>query len=368
VREVRVLKRCSVVAFVSPHGFGHAARVCAVLARLADLRPEIRLTVVTTAPEWFFRDSLPGRRFEYRSLQVDVGLVQRDSLTADLEATLRSLEGIAPPAPALIERAEAILHDAGADIVLCDIAPLGLVAGRAAGIPTVLVENFTWDWIYEPFVPTYGEFGPVAQALAEIYAGADIHIQTPPCCRPRAHAVRVGPIARERRAGTGETRARLGVAADVPLALVSMGGVEWRFEAASVPEHEPIHFVLVGDHAEANLPANVTVLPHRSEHYVPDLVAAADVLVGKLGYSTVAEAMAVGCPFAYVERSGFAEYAVLASYIAARVPTRQLSAESFRGGEFADAAVQLLHAPRGAPVPPVGGQQVAEILAGVLPG
>jgi len=29
----------SVVAFVSPHGFGHAARVSAVLSRLVAVRP-----------------------------------------------------------------------------------------------------------------------------------------------------------------------------------------------------------------------------------------------------------------------------------------------------------------------------------------
>ena len=358
----------SVVAFVSPHGFGHAARVCAVLGPLAELRPDVRLTVVTTAPEWFFRDSLPGREFEYRSLKVDVGLVQSDSLTADLGATLRALVGLVPPAPESIEAARTILSECRADVVLADIAPLGIAAGQAAGVPTVLVENFTWDWIYTPFVRAHPEFGPLAAALAELYAAADIHVQTPPVCSPRSRAVLVGPIAREGIVPPRETRARLGVAADIPLALVSMGGVEWRFDIAQTLATDPVHFALIGKLPDAKLPANVTALSHRSEYHHPDLVAAADVVVGKLGYSTLAEALATARPFAYVERDGFAEYELLASYVEARVPTRRLTEEAFRRGDFGEAVRELSRAPRATPVPPIGGGQVADILAGMLAG
>jgi len=358
----------SVVAFVSPHGFGHAARVSAVFGSLVALRPDVRLTVVTTAPEWFFRDSLPGYEIEYRSLAVDVGLVQHDSLTADLEATLRALAGIVPPSTALLEQAQRILHECEADVVLADVAPLGIAAGRAAGIPTVLVENFTWDWIYEPFVATHADFEPLIRALAASYAEADVHIQTPPVCRPRQDAVRVGPIARECRVSRRETRSRLGVAADTPLALVSMGGVEWRFEIAEALAAEPFHFVLIGQLPDAEVPANVAALPHSSEYHHPDLVAAADVIVGKLGYSTVAEALAAARPFAYVERTGFAEYEVLASYVEARVPTRRLTDRAFRQGDFGPAVRDLLRAPSAVPVPAVGGGEVAGILAGMLPG
>ncbi len=358
----------SMVAFVSPHGFGHAARVSAVLERLVELRPEVRITVVTTVPEWFFRDSLPGHRFEYRRLQVDVGLVQHDSLTGDLGATLRALDGIVPPSRELLGEAKEILREARADVVLADIAPLGIEAGHAVGIPTVLVENFTWDWIYTPFVPAHAEFRELVRTLATTYAAADIHVQTPPVCRSRSHAIRVAPIARECRAAPRETRERLGVATDVPLALVSMGGIEWRFDIARVLAAEPSHFVLIGRTGEAELPANVTVLSQRSEYHHPDLVAAADVVVGKLGYSTVAETLASACPFAYVERHGFAEYEVLSRYVEARVPTRRLTEKVFRHGHFGDVVGELMRLPRAAPVAAAGGRQVAEILAGVLPG
>ena len=357
----------SLAAFVSPHGFGHAARVCGVVEALVAVRPEVRVTIVTTAPEWFFRDSLPGQAFEYRSLNVDVGLVQHDSLRADLPATLAAVDGVVPPANQLVERATALLGDCNADVVLADIAPVGLIAGQAAGVPTVLVENFTWDWIYEPFVAEHVEFVPLIEAAAHAYAGADVHIQTPPVCFPRARAIQVGPIARGTRLGAVATRECLGAPADLPLALVSMGGVEWTFDVGRALAATPAHFVLIGQQSDAVLPDNVTALPHRSRYHHPDLLAAADVMVGKLGYSTVAEAMAQGCPFAYVERTGFAEYDVLTRYVEAHVPTRRLSEGAFRRGEFGAAVRDLATRPRTEPVRAHGGAQVADILAGILP-
>ena len=48
-------------------------------------------------------------------------------------------------------------------------------------------------------------------------------------------------------------------------------------------------------------------MPHHSAFYHPDLVNASDAVVGKLGYSTVAEAALAGVSYAYVPRNQFRE-------------------------------------------------------------
>ena len=50
---------------------------------------------------------------------------------------------------------------------------------------------------------------------------------------------------------------------------------------------------------------NVIVLPHGSPFFHPDLVNASDCVVGKLGYSTLAEIYRAGVPFGFVVRRGF---------------------------------------------------------------
>ena len=65
--------------FVSPHGFGHAARACAVMQAVRTAWPDVVFEVFTLVPEWFFAESL-GSGFRHHLLRTDVGLVQRTTL------------------------------------------------------------------------------------------------------------------------------------------------------------------------------------------------------------------------------------------------------------------------------------------------
>ena len=44
--------------FVTPHGFGHAARAAAVMVALQEIDPAIQFDIFTQVPRWFFQDSL----------------------------------------------------------------------------------------------------------------------------------------------------------------------------------------------------------------------------------------------------------------------------------------------------------------------
>ncbi len=46
--------------FISPHGFGHAARAAAVMEATYEMDPAIRFEIFTQVPRWFFHDSLSG--------------------------------------------------------------------------------------------------------------------------------------------------------------------------------------------------------------------------------------------------------------------------------------------------------------------
>ncbi|HEY5998545.1 MAG TPA: hypothetical protein VI078_04490, partial [bacterium] len=191
--------RGAVACFVTPHGFGHAARAAAVLAALRERAPGLPVHLFTTVPRWFFADSL-GASFTLHPVVSDVGLVQPDPLTEDLPATVARLRAVYPPEPALLERLAQAMRRARCRLVLCDISPLGIAVARAAGLPSVLLENFTWDWIYRGYQRREPRLAPAAARLAVLGAQADLHVQATPVCRPSAAAVRVGPIGRRPRA------------------------------------------------------------------------------------------------------------------------------------------------------------------------
>ena len=73
----------AIVAYVSGHGLGHSAREVTVLRGLPE---EIPLYVKTVAPEWFWRAEVK-RPFTLIPESFDVGCLQTDSITVDVNAT-----------------------------------------------------------------------------------------------------------------------------------------------------------------------------------------------------------------------------------------------------------------------------------------
>ncbi|MCI5129899.1 MAG: hypothetical protein D3907_15775, partial [Candidatus Electrothrix sp. AUS3] len=84
----------SIGCCITPHGLGHAARACAVLDALADRIP-VHYKIVSTAPAWFFAESLTAS-YDVHPLQTDVGLVQQDALHEDLAQTVKHLHAFYP--------------------------------------------------------------------------------------------------------------------------------------------------------------------------------------------------------------------------------------------------------------------------------
>ncbi|UCG88173.1 MAG: hypothetical protein JSW71_06415, partial [Gemmatimonadota bacterium] len=113
-----------VALFVSPHGLGHAARICAVAEVLQTQRPPIQFEIFTKVPRWFFEQSLAAG-FGYNDVLTDVGLVQETGLSEDLAETIQRLDAFLPFEERLVESLATRLVELRCELVVCDIAPLG---------------------------------------------------------------------------------------------------------------------------------------------------------------------------------------------------------------------------------------------------
>ncbi|RMH18905.1 MAG: hypothetical protein D6696_12110 [Acidobacteria bacterium] len=353
------MARPRIACFVSSHGFGHAARVCAVLEALARRLPALEAVVWSAVPGWFWRDNL-GRRVRLVAEDVDPGLVQRDALDEDLAASAARLSRLLPPAAAAASRLGLALRRLDCRLVLCDVAPLGLLAAGEAGVPAALMENFTWDFIYRAYAGEEPLFARLARALEPIYAGADLHLQLEPCCAPRPAAVAVPPVARRPRHGRAEVRRRLGIPDDEAAVLLTMGGIPWRHRVP--PAARRRWLILPGDHPRRQRRGRAVFLPHRSAFFHPDLVAAADAVIAKLGYSTLAEVHCAGVPLAYVPRRRFPESPVLEAWAAARLSALPIAPEAFRAGRWTEILEPLLALPRSTPPRRDGAEVAADCL------
>lgn len=356
----------SIAVFVSAHGFGHAARACAVLQAMAERGSGLRYEIFTAIPEWFFEQSLTAE-FVVHSEEVDVGLVQRTALDEDLEATVGRLGTFYDPASRRIENLAARVRDLGCRLVVNDIAPAGLAVAEHLGVPSVLVENFTWDWIYRGYETTHPGLAAYAAQLSGMFSKATLHLQCEPVCRVVDGAVSIAPVSRCPRLPVDQVRRGLGVAADTPLVLLTMGGIRWDFDSLDrLRGCRDIFFVIPGAAEEENRDGNIVRLPFLSDFYHPDLVEASDMVVGKLGYSTVAETYQSGAKLLFLARPRFRESTVLERFAREVMAAEEISETDFASGDWLDTP-GVLSARQGRPEPrPNGADQAAKLILDLI--
>jgi hypothetical protein len=351
--------------FITPHGFGHAARAAAIMVALQEIDPAIQFDLFTQVPRWLFQDSLV-RSFRYYHVGTDIGLVQTTSLREDLPATVRRLDAFFPCDRALVTTLAALLRSASCALVLCDIAPLGLLAARAAGVPSVLIENFTWDWIYQGYVQEEARLARHIAYLQNIFAAADYHVQTEPVCCPSPADLTTPPVSRKPQRSASQTRAQLGLPMQAPAVLLTMGGVAESYAFLSqLHQYRDVFFVVLGTGDALERQDNIVLLPHRSAIFPPDLIYACDAVVSKTGYSTLAEVYHAGVPFGYVVRQRFREGPVLDAYITAHMSGLAITEPEFHSGAWLSCVPEILALPRQPQRETCGAAQIAHFVNGL---
>ncbi len=358
----------SIAYFVTPHGYGHAARATAVMQGLQRIIPHAHFDIFTEVPEWFFRSAMDFG-YSYHRFASDVGLIQTSPFSEDLKATLDALKYARATQEQRLGYAVHRLRENNNQLVICDIAPDGIQAAKMAGLPSVLVENFTWDFIYAGYEAQEPALKEFSLYLREIFDSADVHIQTKPVCRVDENALQVEPVARNPKSSREAIRKQMQIPEDTPTILVTRGGIETQGdEFWKLKKFKDIKFILPGTSDQIRWDENLIQLPHHSFFYLPDVVYASDAIIGKLGYSTVAEIYRAGLPYAYIPRDGFAETRPMADFVQAEMNALELSYTDFANGNWGDLPGRLVSLPRIERKAPNGADQIADIISKMLRG
>jgi len=371
--------------FISPHGYGHAARASAVMEATQRLDPAVRFEIFTQVPRWFFQDSLSGH-FGYHPLLTDIGLAQKTSLVEDLPETLQRLDGFLPFDASQVRDIAGQVKQLQCQLIICDIAPMGIAVGREAGIRSVLVENFTWDWIYEGYLQYAPDLRQHITYLSELFAMADYHVQTEPVCRPGQADLTASPVGRKIRTSAQQIRQQLGIPGQAKMVMITMGGIPWQYDfLEQLVNQAGVYFVVPGADQGSQVPnvppsanrslmgtgplpgtGGLVLLPHHSDFFHPDLVNAADAVIGKAGYSTVAEVYNAGVPFGYVGRPNFRESKTLTAFIEQEMIGLPIKESQFQNGAWLSSLSDLLALPRVHRNNSSGADQVAAFVCELL--
>lgn len=332
------------------------------MAALREVDASLRFHIYTQVPEWFFRESV-SPPLDYHSYLTDIGLIQETPLREDIPATVERLDEFLPFRPAQVNGLAQEVKRSGCRAIVCDIAPLGIEVARVAGIPSVLVENFTWDWIYEGYADTDNRMSEHASYLSRIFQSADHRVQTEPVTVYHPAGLLTPPVSRKIRTPRPEVRQKLGVPESASLVLITMGGMETRHTFLDrLKEIERVYFVIPGGSSREWRDGNLLLLPHHSSFFHPDLINACDAVIGKLGYSTVAETYAAGVSFGYVPRPQFRESVELAAFARSQMNAVEIPDGEFERGTWLGNLDEVLARPRIQRKEPNGAGLVAKFI------
>ncbi|KAJ4848445.1 D-arabinose 1-dehydrogenase (NAD(P)(+)), partial [Turnera subulata] len=225
--------------YVTGHGFGHATRVVEVVRNLILAGHDVH--VVTGAPDFVFTSEVQSPRLFIRKVLLDCGAVQADALTVDRLASLEKYSETAViPRESILETEIEWLNSIKADLVVSDVVPVACRAAADAGIRSVCVTNFSWDFIYAEYVMAAGlHHRSIVWQIAEDYSHCEFLIRLPGYCPMPAFrdVIDVPLVVRRLHKSRKEIRKELGISEDVKLVILNFGGQPsgWKLKEEYLP-------------------------------------------------------------------------------------------------------------------------------------
>ncbi|MDH4186666.1 MAG: hypothetical protein OEV08_06695 [Nitrospira sp.] len=353
---------------ISGHGYGHAAQVVPVLNALGALVPTITAILRTTVPASFFRDRLTIP-WIHQPVQQDIGCIQNGPLTIDIAKTWEAHIHFHDTWATRLANEITAMQEARPRLILADTPYLAVEAGSRAGIPTIVMANFTWDLVLQNFCESSSAAQQqLLQSIRRAYANADLALRITPA--PAIHAfsnfVDIGPIASPAEPKRNQLAAALNLVSGERTILIGFGGIPLTtLPLKQIEQLRPYRFLFDGPIPSEHSRIHSTMsLPFSFK----TLLASVDLIMTKPGYGTIVEAVALQQPVTYVRRYNFADEPPLVDYLHRFGRGIELSLDAFTQGRWEPALRQALAlpAPSIPPPSPSGAAEAAKRLAMLL--
>jgi L-arabinokinase len=356
------------VFFISGHGFGHASRQVEIINAVTSGPDPVRVIVRSSADPALLARTL-RRPYTLIAGPCDPGIVQRDSVTHDDDASIDAIRTFYDAFPAHVDAEVARLAADSVAAIVGDIPPLAFATAARLGVPSLAIANFTWDWIYE-VMPGFTRRAPEALGvIREAY-----RLATQALALPLSSGFEIFPhrgtlplVARHASLSRSATRRQLGLPLEGRVALLSFGG--YGLPSLGVTAIDLDGWTIVTtDRTRAGADSRGPIVTIAETVFVDtplryeDLVAAADVVITKPGYGIIAECAANDTALVYTSRGAFREYDLLVEEMPRYVRCAFLSQDDLRAGRWRAAIESAAAAPRPPAVATDGAERAAEAI------
>ena len=356
----------SVFFYVSGHGYGHASREIEAINALLARATGHDVVVRTSAARWLFDHTVRGA-FTYLPGACDTGVVQIDSLRLDATQTIARAAEFYRDLHEHIDREAALLRGHDARLVIADAPPLACAAARAAGIPAIVLSNFTWDWIYEAYAEELARAPNLLPVIREAYRCASDAWRLPLYggFETFDRILDLPFIARHASYNRHIVRERLSLPSDRRLALTSFGGYgvsDFDAHRLDCLDDDEWGVIVTGRGDPPSLPSGAHFLDERRVYEAgfryEDIVAAVDAVVTKPGYGIVSECLANDTAMLYTSRGKFVEYDVMTALMPRFMRCEFVPQQDMLGGRWREALRRLMQQPAPPEHPATNGAEV----------
>lgn len=375
------MSKC-LVAFVSDHGFGHAARSCVILKAL--MKQGIEVAIISGVPRWFFEDKFADtpNRWHLLEEQVDIGLFQENALKSDLVKTATHLADFWQKPDLKISKIMAFLAKKQPTLAYLDIPALGILVAERLNIPTVALGNFSWDWIYQDLV-SHGSENLTAQNQQilnqaikihqELYAKVNTLLQLPyPGDFNAFKNTKIYPInwvGEKNNSSRTQTLCKLKLNPHKKYILLSFGGHELPgFTLQDWPKNcelQPLIISQNSNHGPRFTRSNQDLSLNNTTY--ADVISASSVIITKPGYGILTDCLFNQIPMIHMPRGRFAEYPTLLQALDENLNHTFIQAEQLTSKNIIKLANQLMgQKPKTIKVPLNGVQQAVQKIIEML--
>jgi hypothetical protein len=331
---------------ISAHGFGHLSQAAPVLNTLAEIVPDLRLTI---------RSGLPVERLQLRIVPPfthlpaasDFGYVMHDAVRINLPATAAAYRAAHADFPARIAAEAELLKTLQPDAVFSNVAYLPLAGAARAGIPACALCSLNWADLFDHYFGNEPWAAPIHAEMLAAYRGATF-LRTTPGMPMKAleNQMTVGPIATPGRERREELRTKVGAGDTAPIVLVALGGIPTRLPVEQWPVNGT-HYIVPAAW-QCTRPDFYTIESFGWPFV--DLLRSVDAIIAKPGYGTFAEAAANGTAVIYQRRDDWPEQDCLIEWLQQHARCTEVTETELAAGEFGRKLENL----RSAAVPPAG--------------
>ena len=330
---------------ISSHGFGHLAITAPVLNALAQIAPDLRLTVRSVLPAAKLRQRIVIP-FEHIAAASDFGYVMIDATRIDLAASAAAYRQAHGEWAARVADEAHYLARRQPDVVLTNVSYLPLAGAAATGIPALSLCSLNWADLFAHFFGDQPWAAPIHAEMLAAYRSARAFLRVTPGMAmpalPNVHAV--GPIAAR------GSRHDLGLNGDQAI-LVAMGGIAHHLPVDHWPRLPGVRWLVP---AAWNCRHPDAIASESFGLGFTDLLCSVDAVVTKPGYGTFTEAACNGTPVVYQRREDWPEQECLIAWLQDTARCTEIGTAELASGALA-AAIDNVLKRTATPAPMPGG-------------